>query len=105
MLYLSVCAKSLPVHCMGTPLSHVLRFTAVMPSLLNTHPPSGGNGFTDSNCSRNDGQASHAVMPHSFLPPSSRSNDLTEQKKRKKRIVKRTPPYKNQEDKKEKNKR
>ena len=75
--YLAVkIAKSLLVHCMGTPLSHVLRFTAVMPRLLNTHPPSGGNGFTYSNCSRNDGQASHAVMPHSFPPPIKQKQRL-----------------------------
>lgn len=77
-----------------------------MLSLLNTHPPSGGNGFTDSNCSRNDGQANLAVMSYSFQYPSSGNNDLTERRsKRKEWIIKRTPPYKNQEDKKEKNKR
>lgn len=65
---------------MEKPLTMLIRFTVVMPSLLNTYPPSGGNGFTDNNCSRNDGQVNLAVMSYSFQYPSSGNNDLTEQK-------------------------
>lgn len=65
---------------MEKPLTMLIRFTVVMLSLLNTYPPSVGNGFTDSNCSRNDGQANLAVMSYSFQYPSSGNNDLTEQK-------------------------
>lgn len=69
---------------MEKPLTMLIRFTVVMPSLLNTYPPSGGNGFTDSNYSRKDGQANLAVMSYSFQYPSSGNNDFTKSRSKRK---------------------